>query len=170
MMHRQVAGTARTRSRTVERAAWSPAQIVAGIVGLVYVIIGGIALARTGTDFSNIPATHASAIGLHFTCLSAVVQLAAGIVILAGAVSPAAAKSVSAVFGVVSLVWGIIVVADVPRFATTWGYTTGTAVFYIVVGAILLLAGVASPVFFSRQRDVTTGEGGDYVETWPPRA
>jgi hypothetical protein len=163
MMHHQVARTARSRFRTVEWAAWSPAQVVAGIVGVIYVVIGGIAWARAGTDFSDIPATHAAVVGLQFTCLSAVVQLAAGVIVLAGAVSPVAAKSVSAVFGVASVVWGIIVAADVTRFATTWGYTTGTAVFYIVVGAILLLAGVASPVVFSRERDVTAGGSGDYM-------
>ncbi len=166
-MEQQVAGTTSTRSRTVERASWSPAQIVAGIAGVVYVVIGGIALARTGTNFSNIPATHSSVIGLDFTCLSAVVQLAVGVVLLVGATGPAAAKSVSAVFGVASLVWGIIVAVDIPRFFANWGYNKGTAIFTIVVGAVLLLAGVASPIFLSRRRDVVTGAG-SYVATPPP--
>ena len=66
-----------TRSRVVEHAAWSPAQIIGLAGGVVLIVIGAIALSRTGTDFSNIPATHAAVAGFGFTCLSAAVQLAA---------------------------------------------------------------------------------------------
>ncbi|HEX3946247.1 MAG TPA: hypothetical protein VHW47_01020 [Acidimicrobiales bacterium] len=165
-MQQQTIGTAQTSSRVAERAAWSPAQFVAGIVGIVYVVVGGIALARTGTDFSNIGSTHASVAWLHFTCLSAIVQLAAGVLLLVSAIGPAASKSASGVLGVASLAWGIIIVADVPRLFLTWGYTRSTGISYIVAGAVLLIGGLASPVFFSRRREVVSGTG-QYVDAAP---
>ena len=143
-MQRQISRSAESTARVVERPAWSPAQLLALVGGIVLVVIGGIALARTGTDFSNIPATHATVAGLHFTCLSAIVQLVAGVVLLVGTVRPASAKWTSAVLGVLSLAWGIIIVA----------------------GAILLLGGVVSPIFFSRRGEVRSGSG-QYVDTAP---
>jgi len=163
-MLQRTAGSAQTTSRVVERPAWSPAQLLAVVGGVVLVVIGGIALARTGTDFSNIAGTHAGVAGLHYTCLSAVVQLVAGVLLLVAAVRPTSAKSMSAVLGVLALAWGIIVVADLSRLFTTWGYTKSTGVFYIVVGAALLLGGVVSPIFFSRKGEVRTGTG-QYVDT-----
>jgi hypothetical protein len=153
-MDQPVTATARTRSRVTQRAAWSPAQLVAGLGGLLYLIIGAVALAQAGTDFSNIAATHTTVMGLHYTCLSAVVQMAAGALLLVGAVGPEVAKAMAAVLGVASVVWGIVIIADVTGLYLTWGYTRSTGVFYIIVGAGLLFGGVASPVFSSREREV----------------
>ncbi len=155
--------TAGTTARTVSRPAWSPAQIVAVGVGLVGTVFGAIALARTGTDFSNLATTHAQVAGMHFSALSAVVQLAAGILLLASGVAPYAARAGTAVFGVASLVWGIVIVADTVRLFPKWGYSNSTGVVYIIVGAVLLLVAVLSPVFSSTRREVRTSSG-QYVD------
>src|SRR5204862_7823186 len=44
------------RSSAVERPPWSPAQLVAVILGIVFLIVGGISLARTGVDTNNMTA------------------------------------------------------------------------------------------------------------------
>jgi hypothetical protein len=60
-----------------------------------------------------------------------------------------------ATFGVLLVAWGIVIVADIPRLFTMWGYTKGTGIFYIVVGAVLVLAAALSPIFFSSRREVS---------------
>lgn len=154
-MNERIAGEAQSTSRVVERPAWSPAQIFGVAGGVVLIVIGAIALARTGTNFSNIPASRAMAAGLHFTCLSAAVQLGVGVLLLGASVFPASAKSAMATFGVLLVAWGIVIVADIPRLFTMWGYTKGTGIFYIVVGAVLVLAAALSPIFFSSRREVS---------------
>jgi len=160
-------GSTQTQTTAVvQHAPWSPAQLLALVGGLALVVIGGIALARTGTDFSNIPATRATVAGLHFTCLSALIQLVVGVILLAGAAGPSAAKSLSAATGVALLAWGIVIVADVPLLANMWGYTASTGVFYIVLGVVLLVGGAMSPIIYARRRRVATG-GGRYVDSFP---
>ncbi len=154
----QVVTEAGTRSRIVEHPSWSPAQIVAGLAGLVLTIIGAIALARTGTHFSNLSATHAQAAGLYFSALSAVVQLVAGVLLLGTAVFPESAKVGLALFGVLLLAWGIIVAADTSRLVGTWGYSSATGIFYAVMGAVMLLVAAVSPIFYSSRRRIASGE------------
>jgi hypothetical protein len=132
--------------------------LVALIGGLVLTIIGAIALARTGTNFSHVSATHAQAAGFSFSSVSALVQLIAGVLLLGTAVFPESAKVGLALFGVLLLGWGIVVAADTARLFSVWGYSRSTGVLYIVVGAILLVAAAISPIFFSRRRDVVSGQ------------
>jgi hypothetical protein len=154
-MSERIVGEAQSTSRVVERPAWSPAQVFGVAGGVVLIVIGAIALARTGTNFSNIPATHATVAGLHFTCISAVVQLGVGILLLGACVFPLSAKSAMAFFGVLLVAWGIVIVADVTRLFTTWGYTKNAGIFYVVIGAVLVLAAALSPIFFSSRREVS---------------
>jgi hypothetical protein len=158
-----VAGTTRsagTSSRTVVRPAFGPVQIVVLIVGLLGTILGAVALARTGTHFSELPATHAQVAGMGFSALSAAVQLGAGVILLACSLSPYAARTGAALFGVASLVWGIVIIADTPRLLTSWNYTNSSGVVYVVVGAVLLLSALLSPVFSSTRREVRASSTG----------
>jgi hypothetical protein len=148
-----------TTSRIVSRPSWSPAQVFAIGVGLVGTIFGAIALARTGTDFSNLATTHAQVAGMHYSALSAVVQLGAGIVLVATGMAPYAARFGCGLFGAAALVWGIVIVADTSRLFVNWGYNNVTGVVYIVAGAVLLLVAMMSPVFSSTRREVRTSTG-----------
>jgi hypothetical protein len=152
-MNERIAGEAQSTSRVVERPAWSPAQVLGGAGGVVLIVIGAIGLARTGTNFSHISATHAMAAGLHFTCLSALVQLGTGVLLLGACVFPGSAKPAMAFFGVLLVAWGIVIEVDITRLFTTWGYSKGTGTFYIVVGAVLVLAAALSPMFFSSRQE-----------------
>jgi hypothetical protein len=60
-----------------------------------------------------------------------------------------------ATFGVLLVAWGIVIVADITRLFTMWGYTKGTGIFYIVIGAVLVLAAALSPIFFSSRREIS---------------
>ena len=57
--------------------------------------------------------------------------------------------------GVLLVAWGIVIVADVTRLFTMWGYTKNTGVFYIIVGGVLLVAAAVSPIFLSSRREVS---------------
>ena len=166
-MNDTMADQAQSTSRVVERPAWSPAQIVGLAGGVVLVVIGAIALARTGTNFSDIPATHATAAGMTFTCLSALVQIGVGVILLAASVFPSSAKSAMATFGVLLVAWGIVIVADLTRLFNLWGYTKSTGVFYIVVGAVLILTAAVSPIFLSSRRQVNRQSRSKVDATFP---
>jgi hypothetical protein len=144
--------------REVKRAAWSPAQIVAVVAGLLFVVLGGVGLARTGTDFSNLAASHAQVAGMWVSPLSAIAELVVGVLILAGGAYPAGAKGTMSVFGVILLAFGIIVAIDPTPFYREWAYTKTDGVFYAILGAVLLATAVVSPVFFSRRRVVTQSQ------------
>jgi hypothetical protein len=152
---RQVARTAGASYRVSNRAPWSPAQLFVAVAGLVFIVIGGVALARSGVNFHNIPLTRVEVAGLWFTSLSALITLIAGVIMLVGGIDPDAAKATTWFFGIVLIAFGLIVAISPQSFTNMWGYTAANGVFYVVTGAILVLAGGLSPVFYSRREVVS---------------
>lgn len=148
---RQTVNQDGTLVREVRRASWSPSQLVAVAAGILLVVIGGVGLARTGTNFSHLAFSHSQVAGLGVTPVSALVELAVGVLILAGGAYPGSAKGTTSVFGVVMLAFGLIVALDAKPFFSNWGYTRGNGIFFIVVGAVLLVTAAASPIFSSRR-------------------
>jgi len=144
--------------REVVRSAWSPAQLVAIVAGLLLVVLGGVALSRSGVHFRDLAATHVMVAGMGFTTLSAIVDLVVGVIVLAGGAFPDTAKGTMAVFGVILLAFGLVVALGPTPFFTSWGYVTANGVFFAVVGGVLLLAAVVSPIFASTRR-VTRRDG-----------
>jgi hypothetical protein len=141
------------------RAPWSPAQAICAIAGLVLTVIGGVALARTGWHVSDVPATRTQVAGLHFTSMSALIQLAVGVFVLLSCVQPMAAKSAMVLTGLALLAFGLVVAISPVQFYNLWGYVRSTGTFYAVVGAILLLGASLSPIFTSRSSVTRTRRG-----------
>jgi hypothetical protein len=139
------------RTVTVETRPWSPAQLVALLVGLVFVIFGGIALARTGIDLSNVSAKHVKVAGAGQTQLMAYIELAFGILLLIAGSVPGGIRGLISFLGVAALAFGIIVAAQPSSFKPRLGIGEGYGIFLAVVGAVLLLAGMLAPVFWGRQ-------------------
>src|SRR5579864_5018409 len=137
--------------RVIEHAPWSPAQAIVLGAGLVLVVIGGIALARTGLHFSHIPGTHAQAAGLRHTSLSAVIELGVGVVLLGVGAVPGAARGFMTFFGVLLLGAGLVIAIQPSSFRTWFGYDAGNGVFTAIIGAVLLLAAMVSPVIRSER-------------------
>lgn len=152
---RRVANSEGASYRVADRAPWSPAQLVVAIAGIVFIVIGGVALARAGVNFHHIPLSRTQVAGLWFSNLSAIVTLVAGVIMLAGAIDPVGAKATMWFFGILLITFGLIVAITPTSFTNMWGYTTANGVFYIVTGAILLVAGALSPVFYSRRQVVS---------------
>jgi uncharacterized membrane protein HdeD (DUF308 family) len=155
---RQIARSEGASYRVAERPPWSPAQIVVGIAGVLFIVLGGSALARAGLHFDAVPLTRTQVAGLWFTNLSALITLIAGVIMLAGAIDPDGAKATMWFFGIVLIAFGLIVAISPHPFTNMWGYTAANGVFYLIVGAILLVAGAVSPVFYSRRSVVAQHE------------
>ncbi len=140
--------------REVRRSTWSPAQVVAILGGLLLLVLGAVGLARTGLSFSNIAFTHTQVAGLPVTSLSALAELIVGVILLIGAAFPSSAKATMAILGVVMLAFGLIVALDPRPFFRLWAYDSGSGIFFVIVGAVLLVAAAVSPVILSRRNVV----------------
>jgi hypothetical protein len=136
---------------TVEKRPWSPAQPVALIVGLVFVVFGGLALARTGIDLGNLSVKHVKVAGAGQTQLMAYLELAFGILLLIAGSVPGGIRGLMSFLGVAALAFGIIVAAQPSSFTPRLGIGEGYGIFLALVGAILLLASMLAPVFWERQ-------------------
>jgi hypothetical protein len=134
--------------QVIEHAPWSPAQAIVLAAGLVLGVIGAIALARTGLHFSNIPGTHAQAAGLRHTSLSAVIELGVGVVLLGVGAVPGAARGLMTLFGVLLLGAGLVIAIQPSSFRKWFGYDSGNGVFIAIIGGVLLLAAMVSPVIW----------------------
>jgi hypothetical protein len=152
---RRIARTEGASYRVSDRAPWSPAQLVVSVAGIFFIVLGGVALARAGVHFEDVPLTRVQVAGLWFTNMSALITLVAGVLMLAGAIDPDGAKATMWLFGVVLIAFGLVVAISPQPFTNMWGYHAANGVFYVVVGAVLLLAGAVSPVFHSSRRVVS---------------
>ncbi len=138
----------------VRRSAWSPAQFIDIVAGVLLVVLGGVGLARAGINFSDLTFAHAQVAGLGVTPLSAVAELAAGVVLLAGGAFAVSSKVVSAIVGVVMLAFGLVAALDQAPLHRAWDFGRTNGIVCAIVGAILLVSSMASPVFRSRRRVV----------------
>ena len=146
-----------TDSVAVERQPWSPAQLVSIILGVVFVVLGGIALARTGVDFNRLTSTHVDVAGSTQTQLMGFIELIYGALLLVVGSIPGAGRAGMSFLGIVGLVFGIIIVAQPSTFYHSLGVGSGYAVFLIVVGAVLMITAMVSPIYwgFSRRYGAT---------------
>ena len=151
------------RRTAVERPPWSPAQLVAVLLGIVFLIVGGISLARTGVDTNDMNAHFANTPLWHHTAWLALGEIVFGLMMLGAGVVPGAARGFMTFLGMVALAFGIAVLVAPNTLHQYFGAHSGTGWAYIVVGAISLVAASVSPVFFTgdrmaygRRREVVT--------------
>jgi|GEM_PF-3489607 len=88
----RVAQTEGQSYRVADRAPWSPAQLVVAAAGILFIVIGGVALARAGLHFDNVPLTRTQVAGLWFTNMSALITLVAGSSCWSGQSTPTAPR------------------------------------------------------------------------------
>jgi hypothetical protein len=147
--------TPREATSEVESAPWSPAQLVALAIGLFFTVLGGIALARTGLDLSDVHRPH-EVVGWgdwHHTPLLAMVELGFGAVMLVVGAVPGASRVMMGLLSAVALAFGIFVVADAmsARLHLWLGVHAANGWLYVAIGAIGLAAGMFSPVVWHRR-------------------
>lgn len=151
-----------TRSVAVERAPWSPAQVIAIVLGIVFVVLGGIALARTGIDFNRVTSDHVNVVGSIQTQLMGYLELIFGALLLVAGSIPGAGRGGMSFLGIVALVFGIVVVAQPSSFYHSLGIGSGYGIFLVIAGAILMITAMVSPIYwgFSRRYGASQGRYG----------
>jgi len=140
--------------RSVLWAPWSPAQAVALIIGVFYLILGAVALAASGGNTSGFAANpHVTALGFHQTPVLGIIEIAFGLfMVMAGAI-PGAGRGTMAFLGTLALAFGIIVLAAYASMYNTLGTDNADGWLYLITGIITLIAGMVAPVFLGRSRE-----------------
>lgn len=148
-------GDQRQGHTTVTRPAWSPAQVIALLVGIAYVVLGGTALARTGIEFSDL--SHTQVAGLDQTAIFALIEIAFGVILLGVGALPGADRGGMIFMGVIAVASGLIFAIEPETFYDSLGLRRDGGVFLVVTGAVLLIAAMVSPVISSRSdREITS--------------
>ncbi|MEX2651376.1 MAG: hypothetical protein WD473_02880 [Acidimicrobiia bacterium] len=132
----------RESRRTVDRRVISPAQIVAGIIGLVLVILGGVALARVG--FDSLTGDTATVLGFDHTALMGLINVVAGLFYL-GAAASSGGRGTLIGLSLVAVAFGAIVAIEPNVFDSALGGGREIGILYIVIGVVGLLAALAFP-------------------------
>jgi hypothetical protein len=148
----QVVEQQETRSRG---AAWSPAQIVALVIGGAAIVFGVVALARTGLNTDHWTTPTASVLGVEHTPVLALAEIGFGVLMVFAAMGPGG-RPLMALLSAIALAFGIIVVADAwsSSFAHWFAVSEINGWLYVVVGAIGLLSATMMPTVHSRERRV----------------
>ncbi|MBC7461305.1 MAG: hypothetical protein H7287_08075 [Thermoleophilia bacterium] len=156
----QVVEEQRVGQRSVVRPAWSPAQGIALVIGIVYLVLGGIALARTGFTFTALD--HADVAGLGHTVWMGIGSLLFGLLVLGTGAVPGADRGGLIFAGIVAIAGGIVIAAQSASFARVLGVTQTNGVIYAITGVVLLLTAMLAPVYRSRGRAATVVEEQGY--------
>lgn len=113
--------------------------VVAGAVGVVLLVIGLVALARTGVPAEALTEVTASVGPFTRTPLMAIIEIAVGLVLLVGSIT--AEKGSLMGVGLVAIVFGIVWLIEPGAFGEILGIGRESAVLYLLVGAASLVAG-----------------------------
>ena len=84
----------------------------------------------------------------------ALVEVGFGMLVILAAVVPGGSRGFMALLGAIALCFGLVVlVEETPNRLNHWlGVIDRSGIFYAVVGGVLLLSAILSPVFTSRTR------------------
>ena len=144
--------------RAVAARPWSPAQLVAVLIGAAFVVLGIAALARTGFDTDHIMSPTREIIGFRHTPLLGAIEIAFGALLILAGVVPGAARALMAFLGVVAAVFGALLLVNVApnRFHHWLGAGDPYGWMALIVGVVLLLAAFVSPEFGRGRRSRET--------------
>jgi hypothetical protein len=157
--------TNQTEARVEQRASsrtttggrtWSPAQIVAGAIGLFLLVLGAVAILRGG--FDSLTGTTVDVLGFEHTTLMGFVDVLVAAVFLAAAASTMSVRGTLTFLGLLSLGFGLVMVIEPDRLSEWFGGGTSLGALYIVIGLVSLLAGWISPTIVQRRTTVQTDQ------------
>jgi hypothetical protein len=115
---------------------------------LIFVVWGGVALARTGIDLHHLTRQHVQVAGAGQTQLSAYLELGYGILMLAAASVADAGRGLMMFLALMALAFGLIVAIQPSSFRHSLGVIGGGyGAFLTVVGIIVIIAALIAPVF-----------------------
>jgi hypothetical protein len=154
---------------------WSPAQLVALILGGVSVAFGVLALTRTGLDLSHLTRDHDSFLGFGHTPLLGLAEIGFGVLMLFAALGPVAGRNVMSLLGAAAVGLGIVIIAGWwSAKMTRWlGVGDRNGWLFIAVGGVALFAAFFAPVWTTGgprivQEPVVTDTAADTPAADPP--
>jgi hypothetical protein len=146
--------------------SWTLSQVVALIVGVLYVVLGGAALLRTGLDLDLLRPTVTVA-GLAYNPLFGLIELFVGLLLLVSGAFPRAVESVVFV-GVLAIAFGFVLVIEPMAFQESVAAARAHGWFYVFTGSALAISAIAAPAvsrWVARRNAGGSGGGRTTTET-----
>lgn len=150
-----------TSRSVVDRRVWSPAQFVAGAIGLFLVVMGAVALLRSGFETFTSPTS--TVLGFTHTPLMAIISIVLGAMFLAAAASTLGVRGTLTFVGLLALGFGLVMAIEPGQMSEWLGGGQSMGVLYAIIGGVSLIAGWASPTI--AQRRTTTRNNRDRTES-----
>jgi hypothetical protein len=127
---------------------------VGGAVGVLLVVIGVVALARTGFALGELTSATASVGPFDRTPLLAIVEIVLGLSVIGASLSVDRGGLIGV--GVLALILGLVLVIEPAAFAGALGAGATTGILYVLVGVACLFAGflLRGPGTYVRERTV----------------
>ncbi len=117
--------------------------IVGGAIGVILLVIGLVALARTGIPTDTLTSPTASVGPFTRTPIMAIIEILLGLLL----VSASASRDAGTVTGIglIALVFGIVWLIEPGAFRPLLGVGRDTAILYLAFGGVCLGAGLLGP-------------------------
>jgi hypothetical protein len=129
-------------ARAVDRRVMSPARMVAGILGSILVVMGGVALARTG--FSSLTGEVATVMGFQHTALMGLIDIVAGLFFLVAAAAVSVRGQLTGA-SLLVLAFGAVMMIEPGSLSDVLGGGTDLGLVYVALGLLGLLAATMFP-------------------------
>lgn len=147
--------------------SWTPAQILALVLGVIFIVLGGVALVRAGINESLVEPTTTVA-GLSYTPLLGIIEVVFGLLMLTVGAFPRAPEGV-VFLGVLALAFGLLLVIEPGAFERSLAAGRAHGWFYVITGGLAAIVGLATPAFLGRSVGVASRERGPAAGRAEPR-
>lgn len=132
------------------RHPWTPARVIALALGVLFLVLGGVALLRTGGIGPSLSRPIVTVGPLAYTPLLAIIEVVFGLLLLAAGAFPVAADGV-VFLGVLALAFGLLMVIEPSAFRQRLAGGQLHGWFYVITGALATLAGLLSSTMVRRR-------------------
>lgn len=128
------------------RVTWTPGRLLSGIIGLLLVVMGAVALFRLlPSDFLG--TAQVEVLGVGHTVLMAVIAVGFGLLFIAESVY--FAPSGMTILGIVALSLGLIAIVEPNAFRESLGVGGTGGWLYTIIGVISIVMGLLGSLYHS---------------------
>jgi len=122
-------------------------QFIGLVIGIGFTVLGIAVVAKTGVDTSHIYQPHTAVWHLSQNPLMGLIEIAFGVLVVLSSVTPGGTRPALAFFGVLSFVFGLIVVTNVaPNHLFNWvAVNHRNGWLFFAVGLVLALPALLMP-------------------------
>ncbi|MCA1833731.1 MAG: hypothetical protein ABR548_09860 [Actinomycetota bacterium] len=129
------------------------AQLMSMLAGIFFVVVGAVALARTGVHSLRSPTAEVFSMGM--TPLLALIEIGVGVLFMIAAMGRMLARDLDVFLGSLMIAAGLIVLMQ-PDVLDSWlGMTQTNGIAYLVAGAASVLAAILTPRLMVSRRHVS---------------